>query len=141
MKSCYFGCPRGLNGLGEFCFKGAKSFYETTNRLTCLVQLSQVIKVTLRNHDDVSEISHDWKCLDFDDVARDVAMLCGNEERVFSFVRKSKRLSHILPLSSRTFHNKIKFTLSLEMLLSIRSLRFRASSGSARLPPQIHRLL
>ena len=69
---------------------GAKSFYETTNRLTCLVQLSQVIKVTLRNHDDVSEIAHDWKGLDFSDVARDIAMLCGNEDSVFSFVRKCK---------------------------------------------------
>ena len=71
----------------------------------------------MRNHDDVSEISHDWKCLDFDDVARDVAMLCGNEERVFSFVRKSKHLSNftsffsLLELSTTKFEN---FTFSLE---------------------------
>ena len=78
---------------------GVRTFYETLNRLTCLVQLCQVIKVSLRNHDD-SEIAQDWKCLDFCAVARDVAMVCPNQPRVFQFVRKSESHVHVPLLAS-----------------------------------------
>ena len=65
---------------------------QTVNRLTCLAQLSQVVKATVRNQEEVNEIAHDWKSMDYTSVARDVCH-AANDERMIIYVKKCKILA------------------------------------------------